>query len=301
MGWRSIVVTQHAKISYSGRRVIVQTNQNINEIPIDDIEVLLISTTQAVITARAVSELARAAVKVIFSDDTGEPVCETVDYLPNNRSVSLLQQQFNWDVARKEMLWTWLVTAKIQMQITVLQKQQIDTSELDYEFHKIEVNDISNREAVVARKYFPLLFETGFERRNFQPANAALNYGYSILLSFINRNIVATGCLTQLGIHHHNDENQFNLGSDLMEPFRPIIDWWVSEQDISELTPEIKIQLVDLLNLELKFNGQNTILRNALKTHVTNCVSYLNGERETAKVEVELGDEISDHALNRNV
>ncbi len=58
MGWRTIVITQHAKISYSGRRIIVQTNSKINEIPIDDIEVLLISTTQAVITARAVAELA---------------------------------------------------------------------------------------------------------------------------------------------------------------------------------------------------------------------------------------------------
>ncbi|USS84803.1 type II CRISPR-associated endonuclease Cas1 [Fructilactobacillus myrtifloralis] len=301
MVWRSVVITQHAKVSYSGRRIIVQTNQTVAEVPIDDIEVLLISNTQAVLTARAISELARAAVKVIFSDETGEPVCETVDYLPNNRSMSVLQRQFEWDEARKELLWTWLVTAKVQMQITVLQKRHIDASDLDYEFRKIEINDLSNREAVVARKYFPLLFETGFERRNFQPANAALNYGYSILLSLVNRNIVATGCLTQLGIHHHNDENQFNLGSDLMEPFRPIIDWWVSEQEIKELTPEVKIKLVDLLNLELKFNGKNTILRNALKTHVTNCINYLNGERETAKVEVELGDEISDYALNRNV
>ncbi len=66
MGWRTVVITQHAKISYSGRRIIVQTNSSLNEIPLDDIEVLLISTTQAVITARAVSELAKSETKLIF-------------------------------------------------------------------------------------------------------------------------------------------------------------------------------------------------------------------------------------------
>ncbi|ANZ57406.1 subtype II CRISPR-associated endonuclease Cas1 [Fructilactobacillus lindneri] len=301
MGWRTVVVTQHAKISYSGRRIIVQTNAAINEIPIDDIEILMISTTQAVITSRAISELAKMSVSVVFSDTTGEPVCETVDYMPNNRSVSLLHKQFEWDKSRKELLWTWIVTEKIKMQIEILQKKRINTEDLDYEFRKIEIDDLTNREAVVARKYFPLLFEEGFERRTFNPYNAALNYGYSILLSFVNRNIVTNGCLTQLGIHHKNDENQFNLGSDLMEPFRPIIDWWVSEQEIKELSSDIKIGLIDLFNLEIKFNGKRTILRNALKTHVANCIKYLNGEKDEVKIEVELGDEISRNEINSNV
>ncbi|KID42263.1 type II CRISPR-associated endonuclease Cas1 [Fructilactobacillus fructivorans] len=301
MAWRSVVITQHSKISYSGRRIIVQTDSNIHEIPVEDIEVLLISTTQAVVTARAMAELSRNAVKVIFSDTLGEPVCETVNYLPNNRTLSLLKNQFNWDAHRKEILWTWIATAKMKMQIEVLQSKKIDTEELDYEFKKIEVNDETNREAVVARKYFPMLFGTDFQRRDFSPYNAALNYGYSLLLSFVNRSIVEQGYLTQIGIHHHSDENQFNLGSDLMEPFRPIIDGWVSGQDIKKLTPEVKIQLVDLFNLELKFNGKNTILRNALKQHVNNCLKYLSQEQDDVKIEVELKDEVSSNEINRNV
>ncbi|ETO40383.1 CRISPR-associated protein Cas1 [Fructilactobacillus florum 8D] len=279
----------------------MQTNSSLNEIPLDDIEVLLISTTQAVITARAVSELAKSETKLIFSDTTGEPICETVSYLPNNRSAALLRKQFEWDENRKAMLWTWVVNAKIGMQIVVLERRKLETEALRYEAGKLEINDVTNREAVVARKYFPLLFETGFERRDFNPYNAALNYGYSLLLSLVNRTIVAAGSLTQLGIHHDNDENQFNLGSDLMEPFRPIIDWWVSEQEIKEMNPELKIGLVELFNLELKFNGKNTILRNAVKTHVGNCLKYLNGDSEEVHIEVELGDEISSHAINGHV
>ena len=283
MGWRTIVITQHAKISYSGRRIIVQTNSKINEIPIDDIEVLLISTTQAVITARAVAELANNSAKVIFSDKVGQPITETNNYLPNNRSYLLLEKQFNWDDNRKEMLWTWIATEKMKMQIEVLQKEKIDTEELNYEFAKIEINDLTNREAVIARKYFPLLFEDGFGRRDFNPY------------------ISAAGYLTQLGIHHHSDENQFNLGSDLMEPFRPIVDLWVSQQDIKELTPDIKYGLVDLFNLEIKFNGKNTILRNAIKSHVQNCLKYLSEETDEVKIDLEVGNEVSGNAINRNV
>lgn len=58
MGWRSVVITQHAKISYSANMIIVQTRDGINQIPVSDIDVLLIDTTQAVITTAVIAELA---------------------------------------------------------------------------------------------------------------------------------------------------------------------------------------------------------------------------------------------------
>ena len=38
-----------------------------------------------------------------------------------------------------------------------------------------------------------------------------MNYGYSLILSAFNREIVACGFLTQLGIGHHNAFNHYNL------------------------------------------------------------------------------------------
>ena len=35
---------------------------------------------------------------------------------------------------------------------------------------------------------------------------------------------MANGYITQLGLFHDNMFNQFNLGSDLMEPFRILVD-----------------------------------------------------------------------------
>ena len=300
MGWRTVVVTQHAKISYSGHCVVVQTQDGTNQIPVSDIQILLISTTRAVITSAVISELAKHQSKVIFTDNSGEPVTETMDYYPNNRDPQLLQIQFNWDKERKISLWTKIVIQKITNQIYVAESLKIETQDLKDELAKLEVDDVTNREAVVARKYFSLLFESESSRRDFSPVNAALNYGYAIILSAVNREIVTNGYLTQLGIHHHSQENNFNLGSDLMEPFRPIIDWWVKQKQFNEFTPDIKFGLVGLLDLEMKYNGENTILRNAISKHVTNCLKYLSGETDNIKIEVEIS-EVSNNAINGNV
>lgn len=300
MGWRTVVVTQHAKISYSGHCVVVQTQDGTNQIPVSDIQILLISTTRAVITSAVISELAKHQSKVIFTDNSGEPVTETMDYYPNNRDPQLLQIQFNWDKERKISLWTKIVIQKITNQIYVAESLKIETQDLKDELAKLEVDDVTNREAVVARKYFSLLFESESSRRDFSPVNAALNYGYAIILSAVNREIVTNGYLTQLGIHHHSQENNFNLGSDLMEPFRPIIDWWVKQKQFNEFTPDIKFGLVGLLDLEMKYNGENTILRNAISKHVTNCLKYLSGETDNIKIEVEIS-EVSNNAINGHV
>ncbi|MFT9269903.1 MAG: type II CRISPR-associated endonuclease Cas1 [Liquorilactobacillus nagelii] len=301
MGWRSIIISQHAKMSYSSRAMIVQTMDGINQIPIDDIDLVLVSTTQAVITTALISELAQSQVKVIFTDNSSEPVCETLGYYPNNRDVDLVKKQFNWDEKRKQLLWTKIVASKIMNQINVLKIYGVANDDLIAELDKLEVNDVTNREAVVARKYFPLLFDNKFNRHDFSPVNAALNYGYAILLSNVNREIVANGYLTYLGIHHHSNENQFNLGSDLMEPFRPAIDYWLANQKFKELTPDIKFELVDLLNLELTFNGKQMLLRNIITDHVRNCLKYLSGDIDEIQIEVTFKNEVPNNAINGNV
>jgi CRISPR-associated endonuclease Cas1 subtype II len=301
LGWRSVIITQHAKLSYSSHMMIVQTNDGINQIPIDDISILLISTTRAVITTALISELAQVGTKVIFTDGTNQPICETVGYYPNNRSVKLLQEQVNWDEQRKEVLWTKIVGSKMTNQVNVLAFYKKDTTEVNEELDKLEVADPSNREAVVARKYFPLLFNNDFSRRNGSAINSALDYGYSILLSSINQEIVSNGYLTYIGIHHRGEENPFNLGSDLMEPFRPVVDFWIASQKFDQLTPDVKYGLVQLLSMEIGFNGKSTLLKNALTEHVRNCLKYLSGKSNKIQIEVGFRDEVPNNAINDNV
>lgn len=301
MGWRSIIITQHSKLFYSAHKLVVQTEKGLNQIPIEDIDLLVIATTQAVITSHLISALADGGVKVIFTDERHEPICETVNYYSGSSTLSNFERQYNWNKTYIEKLWTQIIMSKIKNQIQVLEINGRETGSIEEQLSLLEFNDITNREAVVARKYFELLFDAPFTRRNGSVTNRALDYGYAIILSKINQEIVRNGFQTFLGIHHHSDTNQFNLGCDLMEPFRPVVDYWISMQEFDEFTPNIKYSLVDMLNLNLKYNGKHTILRTALKTYVSDCIAYLNQDKQEIKIEVEIPDEVPYNALNDNV
>lgn len=301
MGWRNIVITQHAKVAYSMNRLIIQTDQDKYTVPVGDIQLLMLETTQAVITTAAICALAEEHAKIIFTDHQGNPVSETTDYYPTRRTADLVRQQVTWPENRIANLWTKNIGSKIQNQIQVIDFNKIDSQPLVDELDKLELNDVTNREAVVANKYFTLLFGSEFYRRDFSPINAALNYGYAVLLSLVNRAVVANGYLTCIGIHHENNENEFNLGSDLMEPFRPIIDQWVGQQRFDEFTPDVKIGLVSLLSVKLVFNGREQILSNAIKEHVANCLHFLSGEVDQIQIEVEIPNEVSSNAINGHV
>ena len=303
MGWRSVIITQHAKLTYSMQMMIVQTRDGINQIPIEDINLLLVSTTQAVITSALISKLAQNQTKVIFVDEKGNPVVETAVYYPGTRNMAKLTQQFNWDDHLKELLWTKIVSQKIKNQIAVLENYHLDKNDVQNELDQLEINDESNREAIAARKYFMLLFDKNFVRRDTSAINAALDYGYAILLSSFNREIAMNGYLTYFGIHHCSQENQFNLASDLMEPFRPFVDYWVkAHEKIKELTPDIKYGLVELLSLEIKFNGKKTLLTNAITVYVRECLKFLSGDsKELPEMEMSLTNEVPNNALNDNV
>lgn len=165
-------------------------------------DVLLVQTLQAVVTTAAVAALSEVHAKIIFTGRDGQPICETSECYPNSRTAELVRSQINWDLARVENLWTRIVAAKLANQQAVASFVGADTQGIENEIDKLELNDETNREAVVARQYFPLVFGDSFSRSDLVPVNAALNYGYSILLSLIDRSIVAKGYLTCFGIHH---------------------------------------------------------------------------------------------------
>ena len=303
MGWRSVIITQHAKMTYSMNMMVVQTRDGINQIPIADINLLLVSTTQAVITSALISKLAENQTKLIFVDEKDEPVVETVGYYPGARNLSKLNNQFNWDLQLKEKLWTKIIDRKITNQIAVLKNYQLEWQNVQDELDQLELNDATNREAIAARKYFMTLFDKTFIRRDNNAVNGALDYGYAILLASFNREIAVNGYLSYLGIHHHSEENCFNLASDLMEPFRPFVDYWVkAHEKIKQLTPDIKYGLVELLSLEIKYNNKKTILSNAISEYVHDCLCFLSGKtKELPEMEMALTNEVPNDALNDNV
>lgn len=119
-----------------------------------------------------------------------------------------------------------------------------------------------------------------FTRHDADQINAALNYGYSILLSAMNKEVKINGYLTQLGIHHKNEFNQFNLSCDLMEPFRVIIDNFVYYNKNRKFDTEYKYDLVNLLNSYFNYCGKKYILKDIIKMFVKNTLESVGKEDE---------------------
>ena len=65
-------------------------------------------------------------------------------------------------------------------------------------------------------------------RREGDGPNPLLNYGYAVLLSTILQNLFAVGLDPTFGICHAIRERSTPLAYDLMEPFRPCVDWRVA-------------------------------------------------------------------------
>src|SRR5699024_7526818 len=83
---------------------------------------------------------------------------------------------------------------------------------------RVRSGDAGHTESQAAQQYFRPLFGSDFTRSQTRLANAALNYGYSIIRAALARQLVAYGFLTAFGLHHRSEQNHFNLADDLLEP-----------------------------------------------------------------------------------
>ena len=141
---------------------------------------------------------------------------------------------------------------------------------------EIELGDKTNREGHAAKVYFNALFGLDFSRSKECAINAALNYGYGILLSCFNREVIANGYITQLGLFHNNMFNQFNLASDLMEPFRILVDRIVVKNKPEKFEREEKLDYIYMLEDEVLIDGKYQYVSNAIKIYCRSIFDALN-------------------------
>lgn len=289
MAWRNVLITQHSKLSYKMNHLVVKTETDVHQIPLDDIQCLIIGTTRAVITSYAVMMLLRHDVKIVFTDDKSSPIGEIDGYYNNHQRNSRLKKQMMWKEDHRQKLWQQVIRNKMKNQQQLLQDLRQDCEQFTELIDGVDEGDTTNREAVAARLYFTRLIDTGFTRRDEeQPVNAMLNYGYSILLSAFSREINALGYLTNFGIHHDSTENQYNLASDLMEPLRPLVDEVVQRHKEEPLSLDIKVELISLLSDPINFNGHEALVASVCTEMVRDSVGYLNDEASLPYWEFEL-------------
>lgn len=276
MSWRVVVISKRAKLDYQLGYLVVR-NESVTKIHLGEISTLLIESTAVSITTSLLAELTKKKIKVIFCDENRNPSSELVGYYGSHDTSSKVRNQIQWSRNSKDAVWTEIVTEKIRKQKKLLEYQGKEESKLlDSYLQEIKWNDETNREGHAAKVYFNALFGLDFTRTTDCPINAALNYGYSIILSAFTREIAANGYITQLGLFHDNMFNQFNLASDLMEPFRVLVDKEVLEMKFEEFEVDEKRRLVNILNHEVVIDGKVQYVNNAVKIYCKSVFDALN-------------------------
>lgn len=266
MGFRTVAISKRCKLEYS-LNYLVYRGEEEKRIHLSEINTLIIQSTAVSITTSLLSELSERKIKVIFCDSKNNPQSELIPYYGCHNSSKRIIEQIEWSNESKDSIWSMVIKEKIINQAKVLRKYEIiEESDklLDYT-KNIESGDRTNREGHAAKVYFNALYGFDFRRSDDNLINAILNYGYAILLSAINREIVAYGYLTQLGIHHRNEYNDFNLGCDLMEPFRPIIDDYAKTNTLND--KNFKSKLNSILLIDTIIDNKSTSLENAIKIY----------------------------------
>lgn len=276
MSWRVIVISRRAKLDYQMGYMVVR-EEKLTKIHLSEISTILIESTAVSLTTSLLAELIKKKIKVIFCDEKRNPSSELIGYYGSHDTSNKIRKQIQWPKRAKEAIWTEIVTEKIRKQKELLEYWGKEESELlNLYLQEIQWNDETNREGHSAKVYFNALFGMDFTRTADNLINAALNYGYSIILSAFAREIVSNGYITQLGLFHDNMFNQFNLASDLMEPFRILVDFEVLTMKLSQFEHSEKMQLVDILNHEVKVDNKIQYVNNAIKIYCKSVFDALN-------------------------
>ena len=269
MGFRTIKITKRAKLNLTMGFLEIRGEQTL-KVFLDDIDILVIDNPAVSMTATLMSALMKKTIKVIFCDEKRNPQGELIPYYGSGDSARKVKMQTTWSNSVKERVWTVIVREKISNQARFLSELGKSREEelLESYIENLSEGDKTNREGLAAKVYFNALFGMDFKRDEETTVNAALNYGYSLLLSAVNKEISYNGYITQLGLFHDNIYNPFNLASDLMEPFRVLVDRMVFESEFTKFETEEKHVLLHLLEKEIKIGGSKQVLTNGIRIYV---------------------------------
>ncbi|MBA7516154.1 CRISPR-associated endonuclease Cas1 [subsurface metagenome] len=239
------------------------------KVPIEDIGVVILDHYRLTYTQSLMTKLLHNNVAMVTCNEKHLPQGLMLNLEGNHIQTERFTAQINASVPLKKNLWQQTVKAKIMNQAYLLEQQGEKVENMKYWAGKVGSGDPENYEGRAAAYYWEKLFKAeidDFTRGRFDPEpNNLLNYGYAILRAVIARNLVGSGMLPTLGIHHHNKYNAYCLADDIMEPFRPFVDHLVlnllkQRLDIYELSPKVKKALLQLPVVDVVINKKQSPL-----------------------------------------
>ncbi|WP_165046168.1 type II CRISPR-associated endonuclease Cas1 [Adlercreutzia sp. ZJ138] len=278
MAFRTVFIESPCRLSYKSGYLVVRKEDGTAKVHLSEISTIILQTRQVYISAYLMAELAQSKISLLVSDEKCNPVGQYLPLYGAHNTSKRIAEQMEWGEPIKKRVWQKVVRDKIREQARFLEERDYDreAKTLYGIIPEVRSGDVTNREAQAARLYFAALFGPDFSRETNTPTNAALNYGYAILLSMVNREVTSRGCITQVGICHRNEYNQFNLTCDLMEPFRPAVDRLVVDCLAGEFDAVMRRQLADLANKEASYRGGSYRLASVISQYVQQCINALN-------------------------
>ena len=285
MGWRVIIVNTHSKLSYQNNHLIFKSSTKSEMIHLSEIDLLICETTDISITTMLLKKLADENILTIFCDEKRLPSSQMLPYYGRHDSSLQLTRQISWQDDKKSDVWTDIIAQKIINQANHLSQLTFDDSAtaIHVLLDALEPFDPSNREGHSARIYFNKLFGNDFTRDDNNDINAGLDYGYTLLMSVFAREIVKMGCMTQLGLKHSNQFNDFNFASDIMEPFRIIVDQIVYAHRHKKFG-EIRRELFEMFATKYVYDNQEMFLTNIASDYTKRVIAMMNGESDKIPV-----------------
>lgn len=277
MSFRTVVISNQSKLSYKNRFLVVKQDNDEKYVHLSEIDTIIVDSIAVSISTYLLKELSDSKINIIFCDEKHNPFGELSSYYSSHNTSKKIQKQINWLKENKDKMWQNIIKNKIINQALMMKKINSNKYELLLTYIEDVLSaDKTNREGHAAKVYFNELFGKDFVRNESDNINAALNYGYAILLSTINKEVISNGYLTQMGIHHKNEFNEFNLSCDLMEPFRIVIDNFVYYNQEKELNTEFKLDIVNIFNNRYTYENKKYTLKDIIKLYVKNTLEALD-------------------------
>lgn len=260
---RTIDISEQSYLRLEHRQLCVdRRGETIARIPIEDLGILILQHPAIVMTQAVVTRCQQNNVAILFCDERYLPVSITLPlWKGHSLHTKVLQRQLAMTESTRKRLWKQIVMEKIRHQAKNVERAGASAKSLWRLVEKVKAGDPQNCEAQAAKQYWRLLMGKEFQRdTEGAGVNALLNYGYAVVRAMIARALVGTGLHPAIGLHHKNQYNGLCLADDVMEPFRPWVDWMVFRLQLDDSEPaidrEAKQQLLGLLAEDVLFDGR---------------------------------------------
>ena len=238
-----IVSIDSANCSLSCRdgQLTCKTAEGERKLPLEDVASIIITSFSASIHSELFLQAAKHGVALIICE-AFKPVSLV---LPANRSTDTLlsRAMLNLTPRARLHLWQKTIDAKCQNQLSLAEFIAPDDKAV-VSLRTTALGRKPHKEAICAKMFWQIfgrsLNEENFTRERAKGGlNNLLNYGYAVLLSTVLQKLFGLGLDPTFGIGHVARERSTPLAYDLMEQFRPCVDWriiqWVKQQRAKEI------------------------------------------------------------------